>query len=192
MDNRLVIKKVAHNWQDWPSGKNYKTPSGPSLLTASARNRIQSLLTCPTNYYFQQSIFSYSKITAVYLFIYFCLFFFFSRSWFYWPLLCSPFSVSHHTQILVNWVLLFQCFCFFWHLIVKTVQAPKWSPVREWTPSGSQNDSDLEMSPFFVFPAPTPKRSPCNSRNNNWNRGFWKVQNQWISLIFKYLFNPVV
>lgn len=77
MDNRLVIKKVAHNWQDWPSGKNYKTPSGPSLLTASARNRIQSLLTCPTNYYFQQSIFSYSKITAVYLFIYFCLFFFF-------------------------------------------------------------------------------------------------------------------
>ena len=76
MDNRLVIKKVAHNWQDWPSGKNYKTPSGPSLLTASARNSIQSVLTRPANYYFQQSIFSYSKITAVYLFIYFCLFFF--------------------------------------------------------------------------------------------------------------------
>ena len=70
------LNKWANNWQDWLSGKNYKSPFGPSLITINARNHIQYLLTRSTNCYFQQNIFSYSKITAVYFFkIYFCLFF---------------------------------------------------------------------------------------------------------------------
>lgn len=135
MDNRHMIKQVANNWQDWLSGKNYKSPFGPSLITINARNHIQYLLTRSTNCYFQQNIFSYSKITALY---------FFFKSIFVYFFWCFTFvvlltAVSRHTQILANWVLLFQCFCFFWHLIVKTARTgpemihspgmnPKWKP----------------------------------------------------------------
>lgn len=94
-----MIKQVANNWQDWLSWKNYITPFGPSLITIIARNHIQHLLTRPTNYYFQQNIFSYSKITAVYFYLsIFVYFFCFTFLVLLTAVMLTLFSLTSHTD----------------------------------------------------------------------------------------------
>lgn len=155
-----MIKQVANNWQDWLSWKNYKTPFGPSLITIIARNHIHHLLTRPTNYYFQQNIFSYSKITAVYFYLsIFVYFFCFTFLVLLTAVMLTLFSLTSHTDFsklspslsMLLFLLTFNSKnCTGPEMIPSPGMKPKWKP--KWFRSRDE--------PLFYFFRADPEKNP--------------------------------